>query len=299
MNNWLNYHHLYYFWKIAEAQSVSAAALGLSLTQPTLSAQLKQFEESIGKELFHRRGRNLVLTDDGKVVFRYASNIFALGQELQGVLSGKASGFGLKLRVGITVSLPKFFVHKTLLPAYTLDEQVHIQCYEGKAETLLSDLARHELDLVLSDTPLSAKIAIKAFNHPIGSSSVSLYATPKLIARLPKKGSERFHGAPFILPTRNTMLRREMDRWFEREGIEPQIVAEFEDSVLLKSFASEGLGVIPVASVVEREVEEHYPLKRAAKIKDLRENFYAISLRRKVTHPAIVAITRAAVRSFR
>jgi LysR family transcriptional activator of nhaA len=283
---------------IVREQSVSAAASKLRLAQPTLSAQLKQLEENLDRRLFDRHGRSLSLTDDGKVVFRYADNIFTLGSELQAVLKGSGPSCDLKLRVGITVSLPKLVVHKTLLPTYSLKEEVHIECFEGKRDNLLSDLAAHELDLVLSDAPLTSEVAVKAFNHKIGSSGISLYGTPRLVNSIANSGYSRFNGAPFVLPTRNTMLRRAIDTWFDSHGIEPKIVAEFEDSALLKTFGSEGLGFFPIASVVEKEVEKHYKVKRAARLKGAIEEFFAISLERKVTHPAIIAIAQAARKSL-
>ncbi len=283
---------------IAQRESISAAASKLRLAQPTLSAQLKQLEESLETRLFERHGRHLSLTDDGKLVFKYADNIFSLGSELQAVLKGSRPSFDLKLRVGIIDSLPKLVVHKTLLPVYSLDKEVRIECYEGKRETLLSELAAHELDLVLSDAPFSSEVAVKAFNHPIGSSGISFYGVPKLVHSLPSSGYRRFHQAPFILPTRNTMLRRAVDTWFEAHSVEPNVIAEFEDSALLKTFGAEGLGLFPVASVVEKEVEKHYRVKRAVRIKGAREEFFAISLERKVTHPAIKVITSTAKKNL-
>lgn len=299
MTNWLNYHHLYYFWSIVKAQSISAAASKLRLTQPTLSAQLKQLEETLETRLFNRRGRRLNLTEDGTLVYKYASSIFTLGAELQAVLKGGGPRCVVKLRVGITESLPKLVVHKTLLPAYSLEQDVQIECYEGKRKQLLSKLAAHELDLVLSDAPFASEIAVKAFNHAIGSSGISLYGTPQLVSSIAPSGYKRFNAAPFVLPTRNTMLRRALDTWFEAHDIKPQIVAEFEDRALLKTVGSDGRGFFPIASVVEREVERQYRVKRAARLKGAKEEFFAISRERKVTHPAIIAIEKAARKSLK
>lgn len=299
MTNWLNYHHLYYFWIIAQEESVSVAAKKLRLAQPTLSAQLKQLEENLGTQLFDRIGRNLSLTENGKLVFKYADNIFTLGKELQAVVKGETEAFQDSLRIGITVSLPKLVVHRALLPIYSAKMEIKIECFEGKRSLLLAELASHDLDMVLADAPFASEVAVKAYNHQIGSSGITLCGTTKLINKFKGNSLKRFEGAPFVLPTRNTMLRRVVDTWFDKNHITPKIVGEFEDSALLKSFGSDGLGFFPVASVVEKEVESHYRVKKVLQMKGAKEDIFAISLERKVTHPAIKLIAEAAKRNFR
>ena len=298
MKNWLNYHHLYYFWMIAQFGSVSAAASRLRLSQPTLSAQLRQLEESLETKLFSRRGKVLKLTEDGTLVLKYAESIFTLGEELMAVLEGGRPTSQLVLRVGVSVSLPKFIVHKTLLPVLGMNEEVRVECFEGKREGLFSQLGAHELDLVLSDVPFSSEVAIKAYNHSLGSSGISFCGTSKLIRAHKGRGLARFDGAPFILPTRNTMIRKAVDIWFDQNEITPKVVAEFEDSALLKTFGAEGHGFFPVASVTGKEVEKTYSVKKVHELKGVKDNFYLISLERKVTHPAILKLTKGAKEHF-
>ncbi|MCB0329802.1 MAG: LysR family transcriptional regulator [Bdellovibrionales bacterium] len=296
---WLNYHHLYYFFRIAEEESVSIAARKLHLSQPTLSSQLKQLEEHLQVKLFDRLGRKLLLTEDGRVVHRYARNIFGLGNELQAVLKGSSPSYELRLRIGVTVSLPKLVTFKTLMPVHQVSQEVKIECYEGKRETLLSKLGSHDLDLVLADAPFTAEVAVKAFNHRLGSSQICFYGTPSVLKNLKGRSPDAIRQAPFILPTSNTMIRRACDTWFEAQGFTPSVVAEFEDSALLKTYGSEGYGLFPAAAVVEKEIKSNYGVERALLLEGVKEEFFAISLERKVSHPAIVAITSGAKHSLR
>lgn len=298
MRNWLNYHHLYYFWIISQELSISAAASRLRLAQPTLSAQLKQLEESFECKLFERTGKALKLTPEGNLVLRYAESIFTLGQELQSILDGGSPISTFVFRVGISDSLPKLVAQRTLLPIVTLEKEMKLQCFEGKREALLTQLGGHELDLVLTDAPFSSEVAVKAYNHLLGSSDIALFGTEALISTLSGKGLDQLRQAPYILPTQNTMIRRAMDTWFEQSGIAPHIVAEFEDSALLKAFGSEGVGLFPIASAIAEEVERTYSVKQLTVLEGVKEEFYAISLERKVTHPAMITITEAARRGF-
>lgn len=290
---WLNYHHLLYFWVVAREGSVTKAAAQLRLGQPTVSAQLRNLEERLGEKLFRRVGRNLALTDAGRDVLRYADEIFSLGRELLDTVHGRRKG-AIRFVVGIADALPKLVAYQLLKTALTLPEPIRMVCREDKAERLLTGLATHTLDLVLTDTPPSPSSSIKAFTHVLGECGVSFCAATTLV-RTHRRGFPRSLGAaPLLLPTDNTALRVALDRWFEEQNIRPQVVVECEDSALLKVFGQSGLGIFPVPTITESEVRKQYGVALLGRVEAVRERFYAISLERRLRHPAVVAITQAA-----
>jgi LysR family transcriptional regulator, transcriptional activator of nhaA len=291
---WLNYHHLFYFWNVARFGSVSRAGQELRLTQATISAQLKSLELSFGEKLFRKAGRHLILTDMGRVVFRYAEEIFSLGRELTGALKGRAHGRAARLTVGVADVLPKLVAYKLIEPALGLKESYRIICREGSNTDLLPALALHDLDVVLTDAPIDPAVNVKAFNHLLGECGLTLFAVPKLVNAYRAGFPQSLDGAPFLLPTQNTTVRRSLDQWFDSEKIRPMIVAEFEDSALLKVFGSRGLGLFVAPSVITSEVQREYDVKSLGRVGNVRERFYAISLDRKLKHPAVVAISEAA-----
>ncbi len=290
---WLNYHHLQYFWVVAREGSVTKAAATLRLGQPTISAQLRSLEERLGEKLFRRAGRNLVLTEAGRDVLRYADEIFALGRELLDSVQGRRKGT-IRFAVGIADVLPKLVAYRLLQPALALPESIRMICREDKAERLLAALAAHTLDLVLTDKPPAPGLAIKVFTHVLGECGVSFCASTKL-ARLHRRGFPRsLDAAPLLLPTDNTALRAALDRWFEEQNIRPHVVAECEDSALLKAFGQGGKGIFPVPTVSEDDVRKQYGVEVLGRVDAVRERFYAISLERRLRHPAVVAITAGA-----
>jgi LysR family transcriptional activator of nhaA len=291
---WLNYHHLLYFWTVAREGSIVRACAQLHLTQPTISGQLRSLEKALGGKLFARAGRNLVLTDTGRLVFRYADDIFALGRELQDTLAGRPAGRPLRLVVGVADSLPKLIVYRLLEPALRLPEPVQIVCEQGKPEQLLAQLALHTLDVVLADAPVGPAHKIRAFNHLLGESGVSFFATARLAARYRRGFPHSLDGAPFLLPAENTMLRRSLDQWFDAQGIRPLIRGEFADPALLKVFGQTGTGVFAVRTAVEAETQRQHRVRLLGRVAAIRERFFAISLERKLKHPAVVAITETA-----
>ena len=291
---WLNYHHLLYFWTVARFGSVSRASAELRLTQATVSAQLKSLENSLGEELFRKAGRHLVLTETGKLAFRYADEIFSLGQEMLGTLKGRSEGRLARVTVGVTDVLPKLVVYQLVEPALKLKESYRIICREGTNEELLPALALHDIDVVLTDAPLDPGSNVKAFNHLLGECGSTLFGAPKLAETYRRGFPKCLDGAPFLLPTRNTTARRSLDQWFEAQLIAPLIVAEFEDSALLKVFGQHGLGLFFAPTVIARDVRRQYAVKVIAQVDTVRERFFAISLDRKLKHPAVVAISEAA-----
>ena len=291
---WLNYHHLFYFWNVARFGSISRAGEELRLTQATISAQLRSLELSFGEKLFRKAGRHLILTDMGKVVFRYAEEIFSVGRELTGALKGRAHGRAARLTVGVADVLPKLVAYKLIEPALRLKESYRIICREGSNTDLLAALAVHDLDVVLTDAPIDPAMNVKAFNHLLGECGLTLFALPKLVHTYRRGFPQSLDGAPFLLPTQNTTVRRSLDQWFDAEKIRPMIIAEFEDSALLKVFGSRGLGLFFAPSVISSEVQREYAVKALGRVGNISERFYAISLDRKLKHPAVVAISEAA-----
>ena len=291
---WLNYHHLLYFWVVACHGSVTRAAAELRLAQPTVSTQLRTLEEVLGEKLFARTGRRLVLTDVGRLVFRYADEIFGLGRELLETVKGRPTGQPMRLTVGIADAVPKLIAYRLLRPALTGAEPVRIICREDKPDRLLAQLAAHGLDLVLSDAPIGPTTKVRAFNHLLGECGVTFFAAPAL-ARTCRRGFPRsLGGAPMLLPTDNTALRRSLDDWFESEDIRPRVASEFEDSALLMAFGQAGMGLFPAPSAIERQVRSQYGVVVVGRLDAVCERFYAISGERRLKHPAVVAISEAA-----
>ena len=291
---WLNYHHLLYFWVVACHGSVTRAAAELRLAQSTVSTQLRTLEEVLGEKLFARTGRRLVLTDVGRLVFRYADEIFGLGRELLETVKDRPTGQPMRLTVGIADAVPKLIAYRLLRPALAVAEPVRIICREDKPDRLLAELAIHELDLVLSDAPIGPTTKVRAFNHLLGECGVTFFAAPAL-ARTCRRGFPRsLGGAPMLLPTDNTALRRSLDDWFESEDIRPRVASEFEDSALLMAFGQAGMGLFPAPSAIERQVRSQYGVVVVGRLDTVRERFYAISGERRLKHPAVVAISEAA-----
>jgi LysR family transcriptional activator of nhaA len=292
--DWLNYHHLLYFYTVAKEGSVSRAAKSLRLAQPTLSGQIRKLEEAFNEKLFVRSGRQLILTEMGKLVFRHAEEIFTIGRELTETLRGRSTGSAPRLVVGVADVVPKLITARLLEIALTLPEPVQITCLEGKSDRLLADLAVHGLDLVITDAPLPTHLSVKAYNHPLGETPVSFFATRELAARTRRRFPRSLEGAPILLPTPNTQLRQSLDQWLQSRGIRPRLVAEFEDSALLKVFGQHGHGVFPAATVLADELRRQYGVREIGLADDVTERFFAISVERRIKHPAVAAITEAA-----
>jgi LysR family transcriptional activator of nhaA len=291
---WLNYHHLLYFWTVARLGSVARATEELYLSQPTISAQIRVLEESLGEKLFTRTGRNLMLTEAGRVVFRYADEIFSLGRELRGAVKGRSPGRPVRFVVGVADVLPKLIAYRLLEPALHLAEPIRVVCREDKPERLLAELSVYGLDLVLADAPIAPTVKIRAFNHLLGECGVTVFGTAQVAAAYRHGFPRSLDGAPFLLPTDNTTLRRSLDQWFDAEGIRPLVVGEFEDSALLQVFGQTGAGLFAAPSVIEVEVRRQYRVQVIGRLEAVRERFYAISVERKLKHLAVVAISEAA-----
>jgi LysR family transcriptional activator of nhaA len=290
---WLNYHHLRYFWAVAREGSVTRAAEKLHISQPTVSAQIRELEEALGERLFLRTGRTLALTDVGRTVFRYADEIFGLGRELLDTVKGRPTGRPARLSVGIANVVPKLVAYRLIEPALQLPEPVLIECVEDRPDRLLAELAVHTLDVVLNDAPVGPLVNVRAYSHLLGDCSVTVFGVPAL-ARHARRFPASLDGAPFLLPTQNTALRRGLDQWFDEQRIRPQVVGEFEDSALLKVFGQAGRGLFTAPTAIADEVRRQYGVRRIGEIEPVRERFYAISVERRLKHPAVVAISEAA-----
>lgn len=291
---WLNYHHLLYFWVVAREGGLVAAGKVLRLSHPTLSAQIHALEDHLGEKLFTKVGRRLVLTEMGHVVYRYAEEIFTLGREMVDTVKGRATGQPVRLAVGIADPVPKLVVRRMLEPAWHLAEPARLVCYENGYEKLLADLALHALDMVISDAPVPPGSPIRAFNHLLGESGVTLFAT-KALANQYKRGFPRsLDGAPMLLPLENLTLRRALNQWFDAHDVKPRIVAEFEDSALLSAFGGDGFGLFPGPAAVEDEVCAQHGVQVVGRADAVKERFYAITIERRLKNPAVVAICDAA-----
>ena len=291
---WLNYHHLLYFWAVAREGGVTKASEQLRLAQPTISGQLKALEEALGEKLFERTGRRLVLTDVGRVVYRYADEIFTLGRELQDTLKGRPTGRPVRFTVGVADAVPKLVAYRLLQPALTLPEPVHVVCREDKPERLLSELGLHSLDLVLSDAPASPGVKVKAYSHLLGETPVAFFGTDALAAEHRRGFPRSLDGAPVLVPTEGSSLRRSLEQWFDAEGLRPRVVGEIEDSALLKVFGQAGTGLFPAPVAIEAEIRVQFGVKVVGRVDAVKARFYALSAERKLKHPAVLAIREAA-----
>ena len=291
---WLNYHHLLYFWLVAREGSLARASAELRLAQSTVSGQVRALERSLGEKLFARSGRRLVLTETGRVVYRYAEDIFALGRELRDTLRGESVGRPMNLVVGVADVVPKLVAWRLLEPALRSSEPMRVVCREDKPDRLLAELAVHNLDVVLSDAPVGPSIRIRAFSHLLGECGVVFFATRELAAAHRRGFPKSLDGAPMLLPTENTALRRSLDAWFSARGVRPRVVGEFDDSALLKVCGQTGMGIFPASSVIADEVRRQYQVHEVGRPEPVRERFYAISIEKKLKHPAVVAISEAA-----
>jgi LysR family transcriptional activator of nhaA len=291
---WLNYHHLLYFWVVAREGGLVPAGKVLRLSHPTLSAQVHALEDHLGEKLFTKVGRKLALTEMGRVVYRYANEIFSLGREMVDTVKGRATGSPLRLDVGVVDVVPKLVVRRLLQPALGLAEPVRLVCHEDSYEKLLGDLAMHTLDIVISDAPVPAGSTIRAFNHLLGETGVSFFGTKSLVEAYKRGFPKSLDQAPMLLPVEGLAIRRSLDHWLDRNDIKPRIVAEFEDSALMKVFGSDGLGIFTGPTAVEAEVIAQYGVHLVGRSDEVRERFYAISVERRLKNAAIVAISDAA-----
>jgi LysR family transcriptional activator of nhaA len=291
---WLNYHHLFYFWNVAKEGTVSAAAKKLHVARTTVTAQVRELEKAADAKLFRKSGRYLELTEFGQHVYRYAEEIFAIGRELKDFMKTGQPGMTKKFVVGMPDVVPKLVAFELLKPAIHHPERFQIVCHEGKLPELMADLALHRLDLIISDSPAPATVDVRAYSHRLGECGLSFLAVPELARKHRRKFPWSLNGAPVCLPTDHTAVRRSLNHWLDENDIHPQVIAEFEDSALLKVFGQSGLGIVPVPTAIEKEVKTQYGMQLVGRLDDVIDRFYAISVEKRVHHPAVVAIVKQA-----
>jgi len=293
---WLNYHHLLYFWTVARTGSIRRACAELRLTQSTVSGQLQKLEETVGAPLFAREGRGLVLTDTGRVAYRYADEIFALGRQMMEDVRGTPTERRLPFVVGVADVLPKLVAHRLLEVVRDLPQRVLLRCREDTTARLLAELSMHGVDLVLADTPLPPAAHVRAYSHLLGECGVLLCAAPELAKKhAVRHGSYRaLDGAPFLLPAEGSQIRSSLEQWFRDHEIAIDVAGEFDDSSLLKVFGGAGAGLFAVPDVIEQEACSQYGVQVIARLPEIRERFYAISIERRIKHPAVAAISASA-----
>lgn len=292
----MNFKHLHYFWMAARAGGIVRAGEQLHTTPQTLSGQIKLLEDRLGRKLFRKAGRQLELTDDGRTALKYADEIFALGSELENALRRPrgADERVLEFRVGVADSVAKSVAYRLLEPALNLTEPVRMVCHEWKYADLLAELALHRLDLVIANEPLSRRVSVKAFNHELGRTPMSFFAAPALMARLGGPFPRCLDGQPLLVHSATSPVRQQLEAWLARERLAPRIVGEFDDGALMKAFGREGRGIFLAPTVLEGEVSAQYEVRVVGRSEELVEDFFAISVERRITHPCVAAITQAA-----
>jgi LysR family transcriptional regulator, transcriptional activator of nhaA len=290
----LNYSHLLYFWAVARDGSIATACQRLHLSQPTISMQLRKLEQSLGHRLFDRSGRSLVLTDIGRTVFDYADEMFSLGRELLGTLRGLPGKRSGRLHIGIPNCLPKLITYRLLKPVLRLQPDLQLFCHEAELSDLELGLARYKYDAILTDRPLQGTIGVRCFNHPLGECEVSICATPELAAEYRDDFPNSLNDCPILLPSIATEMRRVLDRWFDDHNVTPRLIAEFDDSALMKEFGAGGAGVFPAMNTVIPELQEQYRFEVIGHLTGARVRYYVVTTERKLTHPATMVMAQAA-----
>lgn len=288
-----NYKHLHYFWVVAKEGGMARAAERLDVAVQTVSAQVRELEQALGHALLKPAGRGLALTEAGEAALRQADQIFQLGEQLPDVVRDAATQPALRLAVGISDGLPKMVVHRLIMPVLA-EPGLRLLCHEGGFDELLAELALHKLDLVLSDRPAPVNANLKLYSHALGGSELGWYAPSALAAAARKGFPQSLAQVPVLLPTAHATVRVQIDTWFARHGVRPNVVGEFEDSALLKTFGAGGMGVFPAALLVHDDLLEHYRVKPVGGCDGVREQFYAIGTERRVQHPLIRRLVEAA-----
>jgi len=291
----MNFKHLYYFWVAAKAGGIMRAGEQLHTTPQTLSGQIKLLEEWLGRKLFRKSGRQLELTAEGRLALGYADEIFTLGAELESALRQARGGKKvLEFRVGVADSVAKSVAYRLLEPALSVEEPVRLIGSEGKFPDLLAQLALHRLDLVIADEPLSKRVSVKAFNHPLGTTTMSFFATPALKSRLVGAFPECLNGTPMLIQGAASSVRQQLEGWLARNQIHPRVVGEFDDGALMTAFGREGRGVFMAPTVLEAETVAQFGVEVIGRSSELAEEFFAVSVERRITHPCVAAITSTA-----
>ncbi|UTW00238.1 transcriptional activator NhaR [Marinomonas rhizomae] len=290
----INFKHLHYFWMVAKQGSITKASEHLHITPQTISGQISLLEEQLGKALFSKVGRNLELTDTGHMVLSYADEIFSLGSELEQSVRIASSDRTQLLRVGIADSIPKSIAYRLLAPAMSLEDPIRLVCKENSLEDLLGELALHKLDMIIADGPIPPHLAVRGFNHFLGECGTSFMAAPNLIEQVEGGFPACLRGAPFLIPSDQSLIQIQLLQWLEKHHLHPKIMGEFDDRALMKTFGQAGAGVFIVPSAIAMEVAKQFQVEIIGSTEEIREQFFAIATEQRLSNPAIVAITDAA-----
>lgn len=312
-SDWLNYHHLLYFWTVAREGSIAKASKELDLAQPTISGQIHVLEEALGAKLLERSGRGLVLTETGHLIYQYADEIFSLGRELVDAVKKQNQDKPKRIMVGIVDVLPRLIAYQLLSPALSMGTGTTLTCREGSHERLLSMLALHEIDVILSEIPMHPQNKVRAFSHYLGDSSITFLASSSLLKADPDLSSLQTYTynntdtsslksmldqKPFLFPSEHTQLRRDLDHWFAQHHIEPRIMGTFDDSTLMKTFGQAGLGLFAVPSSIAPDVCQQFGVQALLEVSDLRMRFYALTADRTISHPLVAKLKTDALKRF-
>lgn len=290
----INYKHLHYFWVVAKQGSIARASERLHITPQTISAQISMLEESIGESLFSKAGRNLELTESGRLVLSYAEEIFALGGELEDALRNLPQDRPMVFKVGIADVVPKTIAYQLLAPALSLPDPVRIVCRENNLANLLAELALHRVDMVIADGPIPPGINVRGFSHSLGECGISFLAVPHLAETLRKDFPRSLNGAPMLIPSESNLVQSKLLDWLDSLRVYPRIVGEFDDSALMKVFGQAGTGCFVIPSPIAAEVAKQLGVQVIGSTEEVREQYYAISVERRISHPAVSAITATA-----
>lgn len=292
----LNFKHLRYFWMVAKSGSIARASDQLHVTPQSISGQLAELEEALGTDLFQRAGRGIEMTDVGRRILSYAEEIFTLGDEILDIVRNQDAVMSLPFRIGIADSVPKLVTYRVVEPVLHMTEPVRLFCREGSLVSLLADLAVQRLDMVIADRPMPTDINVRAYNHSLGSSDITVFASEPLLKTLKGKFPALLDNAPFLLPGASTAIRPALERWLESQHLHPRVVGEFDDSALLKAFGQGGAGLFVAPTTSADHVCRQYNVKKVGRIDSVIEQLYAITTERRMRHPATVAISKAAAR---
>lgn len=290
----INYKHLHYFWVVAKEGGIARASERLHLTPQTISGQLSLLENQLGGALFQRAGRNLELTETGRLVLSYADEIFSLGGELEELVHNLPASRPQTFKVGVADVIPKSIAYHLLAPAMQMAEPIRIICREGPLKSLLAELAVHRIDLLIADSPIPQGVSVRGFNHPLGDCGITFFAARSIARKLANGFPQSLDGNPMVLPGEATAIRGILMQWLERQRIHPQIVGEFDDSALMKAFGTAGIGVFIAPTAIAEEVQQRYDVVPIGQTEEVRDRFYAISVERRISHPAVAAVTEAA-----
>ena len=286
----LNHHHLFHFWTVVREGGVTRASEKLNVSQPTISGQLRDLEEALGEKLLTRSGRTVALTDIGRTVYRYADQMLGLDRELLEAVKGRPTRPG-RLAVGVAMIVPKLVAYRMLEPALRLPEPIQLDCVHERPERLLAELAVFGLDVVLADAPAPPAVKVRAYNHLLGESAVSVFGTAKLAAAHRRGFPGSLDGAPFLLPSEDSALRLSLEEWFQKHRVRPRVVGTFEDSALLDAVGRAGAGLFAMPAAIETELRRQYRVRVVGRLESVRQRFYAITVERKLRNPAVIAIS--------